>query len=312
MRHDLLFPKSRWIDLQSPSEEELRQLASALSLPLTIVEELTSPSARTRCEVLPEAAMLYLVFFVPATKRPGQGTETEVDLIITPSWVVTVHYDHIDAIHKLRKELEVVIAEQEGRVRWDGVEIGRLILRKLYSSVRHELAAIRSDLETIEAQMYEGKEREMVFALAKSARDLLNVRQAIEPQEVMWRTLEEQVASLPTSLSAEGKAFSRLVRSARRAYREVLMEMKTLTAWLRELRETNNSLVSTKQNEVMQTLTIMAFVTFPLTLVSSIFGMNTKDLPIVGMPGDFWIVLGMMAGMTVAFFWYFWRKGWLR
>jgi magnesium transporter len=61
----------------------------------------------------------------------------------------------------------------------------------------------------------------------------------------------------------------------------------------------------------MKTLTIMAFVTFPLTLVSSIFGMNTHYLPIVGLPGDFWIVTGTMLALAICFFLYFKRKGWL-
>jgi Mg2+ and Co2+ transporter CorA len=42
---------------------------------------------------------------------------------------------------------------------------------------------------------------------------------------------------------------------------------------------------------VMKNLTIMAFITFPLTLLSSLFGMNTHDTPIIGFKGDFWLIL---------------------
>ena len=78
-----------------------------------------------------------------------------------------------------------------------------------------------------------------------------------------------------------------------------------------ELREINNSLVSTKQNEVMKILTIMAFVTFPLSLLASIFGMNTVYLPIVGHSLDFWIIIGIMAGATICFFAFFKHNRWL-
>jgi magnesium transporter len=80
---------------------------------------------------------------------------------------------------------------------------------------------------------------------------------------------------------------------------------------LHELRETNNSLLSTKQNEVMKILTIMAFITFPLSLFASIFGMNTVYLPIVGNQYDFWIITGGMVIATVAFFTFFKKKKWL-
>jgi len=61
----------------------------------------------------------------------------------------------------------------------------------------------------------------------------------------------------------------------------------------------------------MKTLTIMAFVTFPLTLISSVFGMNTTYLPIVGVHGDFWIILGFMCTLAIVFFSYFKYKKWL-
>ena len=77
------------------------------------------------------------------------------------------------------------------------------------------------------------------------------------------------------------------------------------------LRETNNSLLTTKQNEVMKVLTIMAFVTFPLSLIAGIFGMNTAYISIVGMEGDFWIIIGIMFGFTTLFFGYFLYKKWL-
>jgi Mg2+ and Co2+ transporter CorA len=66
-------------------------------------------------------------------------------------------------------------------------------------------------------------------------------------------------------------------------------------AIIEEFRETNNSLLSTKRNERMQSLTIMANVLFPVTMVAAIFSMNaTNDMPFVGKPNDFWIVLGFM------------------
>ena len=60
----------------------------------------------------------------------------------------------------------------------------------------------------------------------------------------------------------------------------------------------------------MKNLTIMAFVTFPLTLISSVFGMNTSFLPVVGRPNDFWIIVSFMAILALTFFMYFKVKHW--
>ena len=70
-------------------------------------------------------------------------------------------------------------------------------------------------------------------------------------------------------------------------------------------------MLSSKENEVMKTLTIMAFVTFPLSLIATIFGMNTVNMPIIGGDYDFWIVIGIMAIFTFAFFVFFKKNKWL-
>ena len=116
------------------------------------------------------------------------------------------------------------------------------------------------------------------------------------------------------SLSGErffGAEFSAHLRSGSGEYRRVEHALDNLHFSLSELRETNNSLLSTKQNEIMKTLTVLAFIVLPLTLISQIFGMNTSYLPVVGFPGDFWIVMGIMVCIGGAFFVYFKRRGWL-
>ena len=65
------------------------------------------------------------------------------------------------------------------------------------------------------------------------------------------------------------------------------------------------------RNEIMKILTIMAFITFPLTLFTSMFGMNTIATPIVGRTGDFWIILGIMVIVSAGLFSFFKYKRWM-
>ena len=83
------------------------------------------------------------------------------------------------------------------------------------------------------------------------------------------------------------------------------------TEVLHELRETNNSLLTTKQGEIVKNLTIVSFITFPLALVAAIFGMNIPSTPIVHRPDGFWIVMLIMAAAALSMFAYFKRKRWL-
>jgi magnesium transporter len=79
---------------------------------------------------------------------------------------------------------------------------------------------------------------------------------------------------------------------------------------LEELRQTNDSLLSAKTNNVMKTLTIITFATYPSILLAGIFGMNTKNAPIVGQPHDFLIIILLIILITSFTFGFFVYKRW--
>jgi magnesium transporter len=80
---------------------------------------------------------------------------------------------------------------------------------------------------------------------------------------------------------------------------------------LHEVRETNNSLLTTKQNEVIKVLTMSSLIIFPLTFFAALFSMNTKFNPIIGHPFDFWILFSVMTFFTLCMLGMFKYKKWL-
>ena len=62
--------------------------------------------------------------------------------------------------------------------------------------------------------------------------------------------------------------------------------------------------------EVLTTLTIIATIMLPLTLIAGIFGMNTDQLPLARGNG-FWLILALMGAFAGSMLYYFWRRGWL-
>jgi len=79
---------------------------------------------------------------------------------------------------------------------------------------------------------------------------------------------------------------------------------------LHELRETNNSLLTTKQNETMKVFTVLAFITLPLSLIASLFNMDLVDIPLEHQPYGFWIVIAGMAVISLCMLWFFKYKKW--
>ncbi len=293
-----------WVDVESPDPEEIRELMERYNIDPLVAEELLLPTLKPRVDKYPN--FIYLILHFPAVRHAHSIDQNqEVDFIIGKDFIITTRYDSIDPLHKFSKVFEVNSVLDKSDI---GEHAGFLffyMVRKLYKSIEHELEYIDDSLEIIEEDIFEGKEREMVTALSNVSRDLLNLKQALTPHHEVLNSFAD------VGKEFFGEKFGYHISSIMGEYFRIRNGISIHTETLYELRQTNNSLLSTKQNEVMKVLTILAFVTFPLMLISSIFGMNTKILPIVGAPFDFWIIMGIMVFATAFMFIFFKRKGWL-
>jgi len=295
-----------WVDLESPTTAEIREVVNEFGIDQVVADELLSPTHRTHTER--HGGYIYLVLHFPTLKHPkgvAVAPEQEVDFIVSENFIITVRYEALSVFTEFQKAFEVNTATGEDHFTENPFDIFLLLTKRLYRSVDAEIDTVRSRLDTIENEIFEGNEKEMVISLSKVGRDILNLKQALDPHQDVLSSLTE----LTTDFA--GKEYLIRVRAIESRYYRAKKHVTRIWQTLAELRETNNSLLSTKQNEVMKTLTIMAFVTFPLMLISSIFGMNTKILPVVGWDNDFWVIIGIMFIATFGMFLYFRRKRWL-
>lgn len=295
-----------WIDASSPTRLEVRQLMEEYGIHPLVAEELLSPTPKPRMDLYENFA--YLILHFPAlrhTHKEGGRENQEVDFILGKNFLITAHYDTVNPIHEFTKVFEVeTILEKNAPPEHAGFIFFALI-RKLYRTLVIELEAMMDALAEAQERVFAGEEKEMVLELSKISRDLLNFKQAMQLHKEVLETFE------PAGEALFGREFRYHLKAISGEYHRVGNLLGHTIDTLSELRETNNSLLTTKQNEVMKVLTIMAFVTFPLSLLANIFGMNTTHTPIVGTGNDFWVIVTMMAFATAVFFVFFRYKKWL-
>ncbi len=297
--------KVTWIDLESPTNEEVRKVMDEYGIDPRVAEELLLPSIKPKVELYGNK-MIYLILHFPAFKHTHASQQNqEVDFVIGKNFLITARYDTIDPIHKFSKNFEVNSILDKGDIGEHAGYVFFHMIKKLYRAIEHELEYVNDSLEVIEAGIFEGKEKEMVSELSKVSRELLNFKQALTPHKSVLNSLETVTKNF-----FEGD-FSQHIRSIVGEYNRMQNNIIANLDFLVELRATNNSLITTKQNEIMKVLTILAFVTFPLSLFASIFGMNTMTLPLTGFRGDFWVIIGIMAVAAIFFFSFFKYKKWL-
>jgi len=304
MLNKYTFKELTWVDLESPTDEEVRSIVEEYKINPRIGEELRNPTHRSKMDAYKDT--LFLVLHFPAFKHSHNGnTNQEVDFILGKDFMITVHYDSIDTLHKFSKEFEVNTILEKNNFGDHAGHLFFFLLRKLYKSVSHELEYIEALLSEIENSIFQGEEREMVRDISEVSRVLLDFRQTVGGHREAMESL------VLVGIEFYGVDFNYHLKTIALDQGRVYHSIEHLRETIFDLRETNMALLSTNQNEAMKVLTIMAFVTFPLSLIASIFGMNTEYLPIVGEKNDFWIVMGIMATLTLIFFIFFKHKRWL-
>lgn len=292
-----------WIDLESPSHSEIAHLVEKYGISGHIAEELLLPSGKPRAEFYEN--YLYTIMHFPALRHSHKSREQEVDFIVGKDFIITAHHDTIDPLHKFSKVFEVNSLLETSTIGDHAGYIFFYMLKKLYKAAEHEVEYVRHDLAVIEEHIFSEEEVEMVSAISRSARDLLNMRQTLEPHREVLREIEDNGGKF------FGESFVPYLRGLSNEYYRLHNHIMRETESLHELRETNNSLLTTKQNETMKVFTILAFVTFPLDLICSIFSMDTQHTPIIGLPYDFWIIMGILVIFGFFMFRYFRHKKWL-
>ncbi len=292
-----------WVDLENPTRQEVLDVATEFGLDALTAEELLAPSLRAHVDVRPSYA--YLILHFPALRHAHRHREQEIDFVIGREFLITAHYDTIEPLHKFAKVFEVNSVLEMGGVGDHAGHIFFLMLKRLYRAVEHEVEYVRRELSNIEEHIYSEHQVAMVSAISRAARNLLNLRQTIEPHRDILKSLESE------GVAFFGEEFRPYLRTMENDYYRVHNHIMRNTESLHELRETNNSLLTTKQNETMKIFTIMAFVTFPLSLLAAIFDINSVHNPLLGLPYDFWIMLGIMGLASIVMFAYFRKKHWL-
>ena len=106
-------------------------------------------------------------------------------------------------------------------------------------------------------------------------------------------------------------AYQTELNALREASIEIWHMLESQKESINALHETNESLLSLKTNQVMKTLTIISVITFPLTLLATLFSIQAGGTPFVHNPLGFWLILWVTLLGAATMLLFFKRRGWL-
>jgi len=289
-----------WIDLSSPTRDEIRSLLEERKIPVSLVDELVSPSERP--QAIMADGVLYAVFHFPKSHKESSDA-VEVDFVIGKDFVITAHYEHVDALDHFSKLVEVEsIIEHQNVTAADGPLLFSAILTRLYENLYDELEVIESMVHEAEEKIFTGKEKKMVFVLSRISRMMLNFRKILDPHERILHQLSELTGK------HFGEAYSSSILGS---FEKVKGALRSESEIVKELQETNSQLLETKQNEIIKTLTIFTVLTAPTALIAAIFTIPASNIPFLGNPHGFLIIMGITLVLSLLLLIFMKIKKWL-
>ncbi len=298
------YKKLTWIDLETPTSEEVRSIIEEYRLPDILGEELTMPILRSKVDRYDNNISLVLHFPTLHRSKKQERSEQEVDFIIGKNFVITAHEEPVDALNEFSKLFEINSVLEESL---SGDHAGYLffaMIREMYRHTFLELETVSSAIRDIERKLFDGNEHSMVSAISRENRILVDFRQTL-------RFHREVLASFNRAATDFfGGDFSYYLGALTGEYNKVEQMLDGERETLSDLRNTNDSLLASKTNDVMKKLTIMNFIMLPLGLITWIFAMRS-DIVFIRGTNDFLLVLIGMILIAVVMYIYFKNKKWL-
>jgi len=298
--------KINWIETTNPTGKEIKELMNEFDIDPSIGDELLSPSLRPHAIRYGET--IYAVFHIPQIRDTHGESVTkieEIDFVINKDFLVTASYSNIDSIEEFEKFFEAEAILKKSNLGEHGAYTFYSLLMFMYHSIHDHIESLRNELRAAEEKIFNGEEKEMVFRLSKINRSLLNTEESLS----LHSHLLEDITGM--SKGAFDETHAKKIDKLELEYMKLSQAVENAQNYLRELRETNDSLLNTKQSEITKVLTIMAFIILPPSFLAGLFGINAENIPFIGHPRDFWIILGIMV-LSVFVTWIFFKsKKWL-
>jgi len=297
--------KVTWINIQRPTKKDLSYLKKNFDIHPVVLDELINPGLRPKVERYDK--YIFMILYYPVyDKEQRVTTPRELNIIATKNTLITSHYEPIYPLNSLFNSCSKNREAREAYMKNDAGEILYYVLSSFWKNSLSKLQQIKKRINDIQKGIFKGKEREMVREISFVKTDIINFWIIVEPQEEIIDSL------LTEGIDFFGEKMSPYLADLSGTYDQVFNTLESYKEVILALEDTNQSLLSTRINEIMKILTIFSAVLLPLTLISSVWGMNFPlSLPFQYSPMGFWIVVGLMLiglGVMISFFQ---KKNWL-
>ncbi|MBJ7427988.1 MAG: magnesium transporter CorA [Bacteroidia bacterium] len=286
-----------WIDINQPTELELKELASKYSLPETAIKDCLDPGHLPKFEQLENEHFIIIRNYdnqCDIAADSFQKLTRKIAIFWGKDFLLTIHRHDSVVINGVANKYA------HGTICKSPFDIICKIIKDTLQSFENPLAALDVEIDSYETRIF----------LKNKIPDLLKNLYLIKRKIYVKKRLFTLTKAVIEQL---GNAHKR--NTIYEDLKDTYVRVETITE---EIYDSSQSLLniyislsSQKTNEVMRVLTVFSAFFLPLTFIVGIYGMNFQFMPELthqyGYPG----VLIFMFLLTIIIYQWFSRKGWI-
>lgn len=295
-----------WVNVTKQTEADLVFLQKRFNLAPQDIQESLPPFQRPKMVKRDQYYFMVLHFpvFDRETKRLGF---TEVDFFLQDNTLITVHDNKLVTLDSFFKECKKSVNSRMTYFNGTAAHILFEILSRLLDSIFPILLHINEDIDVVDKQLFSDTPSR------RAAEEVLRLKTNIV---TFRRTMQGHRTVLDRLVSSAGRelglfSYQAYIFSIREFVNEIWHLLESQKESINALHETNESLINLHTNEVMKTLTVISVVTFPLTLIATIFAIHAPGTPFIKHALGFWIIFGLIIVGGVTMVVLFKKRRWL-
>ncbi|MES1926381.1 magnesium/cobalt transporter CorA [Salinisphaera sp. T31B1] len=231
----------------------------------------------------------------------------QVSLFVGEDFVLSFHAGSHDVFAPVRQRIH----EAQGRIAQAESDYLAYCLADVVVDTSFEvLSAYNDHLETVEDEIFDRNGRDLIGVIHDLRRRLIGMKKILRSQSEMllrWVGLDHGL------IHVDNRPYFRDVEDHARRVLD-LTEGYYETAG--SLLDTHLSLASTRLNEIMRMLTLIATIFMPLSFIAGVYGMNFNtrspwNMPELGWRYGYPAVIAVMAILVIGMLIYFRRRKWI-
>ncbi len=288
-----------WITVRGMQDIEIiEKVARQFNLHPLLVEDIVNTQQRPKVDYFEH--FLFLIVRQLGYHGGDTVTSEQISMVVGANFVVTFEEHEDDTFQYIRESIK------KGRYGKKGADyLMYTILDTIVDNYFTILEKIGERIEQLEESVVQNPTVELIRSIYTLKTQMIFLRKSVWP-------LREVMNSL---LRTESKLVHKNARFYwRDLYDHTVQVIETLEMYrdmVAGMLEIYLSSISNRMNEIMKVLTIMGTIFIPLTFITSLYGMNFKNMPELGTQFGYFIVLAIMALVSLIMLWFFRKKKWI-